>query len=765
MYHPDVTNNYLSQLTPSVIINEGKKNEKELLFELTYHSNKEVDEMSAHLNSLIDLDLYNSTKETSNVKISLKRSLNEDELIWIENERIICKWDCNYFQDHYYKILDEKGQWKQFSPLVPQRVNRRIRARLQKARRAINKWTVKARQQGETTDSQGVELHRINYFPDVKSLISSKDSDSTAKMADMFIGAMNKLPWWNRTHYKRFNTGEEYEFDNGSLLDLGWGTQTSIGRGRTPVIAHCSEIPFYKDPKKALEEALFNAMHESEWMMFLGEGTAEVRGDYYHLKTKEIIEGMEAGTTSFVFCFHPWCARRDLFPTETYMRARSDAFERWSPSTETLAHANKLRNWVLNNEDYREVFKEEWKTSDWHLDREQMFYYEIEKAAAIKKNMLHAFLKEKPSDPEEAFQNAGESLYPIQTIIKISDRAQKVTPDVYKLRGDPNEINPLLFPTEDERDFSKPLINIIAGWNTSLPKFHYQLLPIHFKGWDNFNPQNKILIWEHPQSGVTYGMSCDDSDGLGINQSDDAVFEIAKKGTVEYPDKQVCEFVSAELPPMNLRPFGLALATYYSPDEQLLLVPETNKSTEFLNGMQNVGWENIYRRSQTDRADKDFVISNLMGFKTNPANRRALVAHFNSFIIGDFVELYSMMLIQELKDLVKKRTPTPILGELNEKILAGRGKSDNRFMAFAILMYALHRDEIIGLEQAAWQQRVKTENSVVILKEWQGSELDKIDVDNPKNLLYLDEDEWDESVDNLLNLVGHQLQRYFQLCV
>lgn len=754
MYDPSTTNKYLSQLQPSIIINEGKKNEKEILFELTYHSVNEVQEMADHLDTLIDLNLYNSTKETSNVKIVYKRDLDESELIWIENEITICKWDCNYFQDRYYKVLDEQGIWRQFSPLIPQKVNRRIRARQQLARRSLDKWTVKARQQGETTDSQGVILQRLNYFSDIKSLISSKDSDSTGKMSDMFIKAMNKLPWWNRTHYKRFETGAEYEFDNGSLLDLGWGTQTSIGRGRTPVIAHCSEIPFYKDPKKALEEALFNAMHESIWRIFLAEGTAEVRGDYYHEKTKEIIAGMETGLVSFIFCFHPWCARRDLFPTETWIRARNEAFNKWSPSSETIAHANKLRNWVLNNEDYRAEFG-----SNWQLDREQMFYYETEKNAAINKNMLHAFLKEKPSDPEEAFQNAGQSLYPIQTIIKISDRAQEKVPEVYKLRGDPNEINPLLFPEDHERDTSKPIINISPQWNTNIPRFHYELIPIKFNGWDHFNPQNKILIWEHPLTHVIYGMSCDDSDGLGVNQSDDAVFEIAKKGTIEYPDKQVCEFVSAELPPMNLRPFGLALATYYSPNEQLLLVPETNKSTEFLNGMQNVGWDNIYRRSQTDRADKDFIVSNLLGFKTNPANRRQLVAHFNSLIIGDFVEIYSMMLIQELKDLVKQKTLRPVLGELNEKILAARGKSDNRFMAFGILMYALHRDEILGLEQAAWQQRRKTENSIVILKEWQGDPLDKIDIDNPERLMYIG-DEYEDEIEALYNQIAYATEDY-----
>lgn len=748
MYDTDIINNYLGQLTPSIIINSGKTGEKEILFELTRHSVPEVQEMNNHLDSLIKLDLYKATCETNSVKLELKgRQLGEDELIWMENERLICQYDCNYFMDRYYKILSAEGKgWEQFSPLVPQRVNRRIRARLQRAQRAIRKWTVKARQQGETTDSQGVILQRLNYFSDTNSLVSSMDSTESGKMTGMFTKAHAQLPYWNRTFIKKLDANSEYNYDNGSTLDIGWGTQEKLGRGRTPHISHLSEIPFYKHPQKALEESLFHGMHESIWQIMLCEGTAEERGDYYHKKTLEVIEGMSDSTGSFVICFHPWCARRDLFPTDTWIRARSSAFANWSPSTQTIAHANKLRQWVLNNEDYRAEFG-----PAWHLDREQMFYYEIEKNAAEKRGALQAFLKEKPSDIEEAFQNAGQSIYPLQTIISISDRAQGQTPEVYKLRGDTNEINPLLFPSEDERNFDKPIIEISAKWDNSLPRFHYELVPIKFMGWQNFDPQNKFLIWEHPRDYAEYALALDDSDGLGKDISDDAVFELLKKGTVEFKDKQVCEFASAELPPDRLRPYGLAIGTYYSPLEQLLLVPEIKKGTEFLNAMINVGWSNIFRMLDMTRIDKNIVESRKVGFDTNAQSRPELINHMNSFILGDFVEIYSIPLIQELKDLTKKKTKSPVLGLINEKILAGANKSDNRFMSFGMALYALHRNEILGLEQAAWKQRIANENSTVILKSYRGSSLDIIDIDNEgQNGYYEGGLEAEMDLDNLM---------------
>lgn len=526
MYDSSITSKYLSQQNPVVIMNT-KSGVKEIPFELEYHTPDEVQQANDYFNSKINLDLYKKSCETSNVKIELldpARQWDFDELKWWANERILCQWDADYFLTRYYKYLDVMGVYQQFEYLVPQRVNMKILARLQKKQIAIRKLTLKARQQGETTWSQGIILHRLAFFSDIVSMISSLDSDSSGEMGKKFIAAMNLLPYWNRPHLKSFTSEEEYTYDNNSNFDLGSGQNKSLGRGRTPLVCHISELPFYKYFQEAIIDSLLNSMHETEWLLQLFEGTAEKRDDDFHNLVRETIAGMDAGTTSMVFCFHPWCARRDLFPTDAWLRARSDYFETWTPKAETIAHATKLRNWVLKNQDYREELG-----SNWHLSREQMFYYEIEKEAAKRANRLQAFLKEKPSDPEEAFQHAGKSIYPIETIISFSDSAQKEIPQVYKLRGDPNEINPLLFPTNDEIRDNGDKITIRCNWNSAIPYSEFELIEINFNGWDNFDPKNKFLIWEHPQYGAKYGCSFDSSDGLGEGVSDDSVFEGIKK--------------------------------------------------------------------------------------------------------------------------------------------------------------------------------------------------------------------------------------------
>lgn len=724
MYDPEVKFAYLNQLKPFVLIST-KSGDKEIPFELEYHSVEEVQKANDYFDNLINIQLYDSTKETSNVKIELKNKnykFSQDELIWMENERLLSKWDADYFLTRYYKYLSIEGIYKLFEYLTPQIVNMMIIAEMQHLGRAIRKFTVKARQQGETTWSQGIILQRLAYFSDIVSMIASYEKDPSGEMSKKFTAAMNKLPYWNRPHLKAFRTEQEYTYDNGSNFDLGYGTQESLGRGRTPLVAHLSEIPFYQYPQKAIEESLLNAMHETIWEIVLMEGTAEGRDNYFHYKYKEIIEGMESGTTSFTFCFHPWCARGDIYPTKTWLRTRSDAFEKWTPSKETINHAEKLRKWVITNKYYSKLWG-----SDWKLSREQMFYYETEKRVAVKNNTLNAFLKEKPSDPEEAFQHPGQTIYPIQTMLDMSDFAQQKIPQVYKLRGDPREVSPEFWPELHEIKEDGELITIRCDWNPSIPYVEFELVEVNFNGWDNFDPVNKIIIWEHPKEGFEYGASLDTSDGLGRNVSNDAVLEVIRKGTIQYKDKQVCEFISPEIPQNMFWPWNLAICTYFSPKEQCLFTPEINKGRECLNDMINRGWGNVYVSVDEGQLAKGTLQGGKVGFETTNRSRPAIINHMNAFIIGGWCEIYSLPLIVELKDLQKKKNPNPTVGAMNDKIL---GKKDNRFMAFGIGLYALHRDSILGLQKAPWEERIKNTNSIVIFKSFKA---DPLTLDEPNS--------------------------------
>lgn len=695
---------------PEIIFSRLEKIQKALKLKLIEYSIKESLERKSAIDSLINLDLYKETSRLGkkNVKIEFKSKRAEAEFnspivqSYIQNELLLCKWNCNYWMDRYYWISDIEGRWTLFSPLPAQKINRKVRSKLEFLKRAIRRLCLKARQQGETTDAQGVVQHRIQFHDNTRSLIASKSEDDTNKMSQKIMKSMERQPFWLRPQLLRFDTGNYFEFENDSYLDLGWGTQKSLGRGGTYQVNHISEIASFKYPYSAIDSALGLATHETIWMLQTLEGTAEGRDDYLHELWKETISGMEKGISSLYATFFPYYLRRDIYPTETWIQGRREGFLNWIPKQETIIHARKAENNVRTNSYLREELG-----SNWKMDKEVMFFYEISKEAAIKRNELPKFLQEMPADAEEAFQHAGKTIYPIELITFYSDSAQSKTPDVYKIRGDSAEISPDFFPLESEIDSRKKIIQIKVKLDSEIPTSYYELVPIKFNGWNDFDPINKFLIWEHPKSKFEYGAFIDPSDGMGKGNSDDAVFNITRKGTIEQKDKQVLEFASPDLPQLKMWPFILPLISYFSLKEQLLLTIEINKGYELQNLLWARGWNNMFKRYDEGKKGQELAKIKNYGLYTSPRTREQLVTFFNSFVLGKHYEINSLFLIQEMKDLQKIRSISPIYHIQKDKI---SGKKDNRFIAAAGNLYALHRDEILGFEKASWENRILNEN-------------------------------------------------------
>lgn len=692
MYSESTTNQQLSKV------------QEVLDFDLQYYPIDVIQQFKEEMDNLINLDLYKETQDKgkSQVKIEFKNQAAKKTFFSdkvqqiIKNEITMCQWDCWYWMERYYWISDITNKFILYSPLVPQQVWSRIFARLEELKRAILLLCLKARQTSMTTFAQGVVLQRLLFFPDVKALISSKSKPDTFKMSQMFLGALNRQPYWLRPFTTNFKSGEYYIFETGSYLDLGWGTQEALGRGATPTVGHLSEIASYDHPYEAIENALGKAMHETVWLLKILEGTAEGRGDWLHKKWFSTVEGHQSGISSLYPSFIPYAARLDIYPAPAWFEARKEFYTSWTPSTETIIHAKKVENYIKTNRDLREVMG-----SNWKMPRVQMFWYELSKAEAIKNNDLNGFLQECPSDPEEAFQHAGRTIYPIEVITHFSDSAQQKIPEVYKLYGDSSEINPTLFPTPDEVLEDGKKINIKSHYNQSIPSSNYQLIQVKFEGWDKFDPVNKILLWDTPNTRAIYGAGVDVSDGLGRDISDNAVLEIISKVTPERNARQVCEFTSPELQQANMWPFILSLCTYFSPLNQLLLTIEVNMGYELQNAMINHGWSNLFQSYDEGRLGAN-VSNAKFGIKTSTGNRDSLIGHFNSAVLGKWIDFYSMPLVAEIKDLKKVKSTSSILKIRKEKIL---GDVDDRVMATAICLYALDRDEILGHQKKSWESR------------------------------------------------------------
>lgn len=700
---------------PSIISSRLERIQKSLKFQLQEYSVDYVHRQVDYINQLINFDKYEQTllnkgkTEIEFKSVAAKNEFYSQEIQeFIANECIVSKWNCWYWMDRYYMINDINNIVIYYSPNDAQKVWMRIHSKLEGLRRSVRTLDLKARQVGCTTFSQGVVEHRLQFFKTIKSMIASKDETATGKMADMFMDSMNLQPFWLRPQLRNYERGAEYKFDNGSGLYLGWGTQEFLAKGTTCTVAHLSEIASYKYFVKAIKNALIRAMHETVWLLQKFEGTAEKRDDDFHKEVKETISGMEKGTSSLYFSFIPYFVRSDIYPPPAYIAGRSDAFANFIPSKETIRHAEKARNWVLANPDMRAVLG-----SNYQMSRETMFWYETEKNAAIARDELGVFLSQVPADWEEAFQHAGKTIYPIVLINEYADKAQSKIPEVFKLRGDPNEISPDFFPSSEELHESNTVIPIRANYAGNTPPSWYELVRIKFEGWDKFDPINKILIWNHPSNRFEYGSSVDTSDGLGAKISNNAVINVTRKGTAEYRDRQECEFASPDLPQKIMWPFVLAISTYYSPLNQILLTIECNKGYELQNAMLARGWWNLYERFDESRMSQTDNRSRQYGFLTTAATRDGIINNFSAFIKGKWIELYSMPLIGEIKDLQKIRTIT------NKYRIEGGLSGDDRFMAQCINLYALHRMAILGFEKKSWEQR-KEEDAKLEIQQFKG---------------------------------------------
>jgi hypothetical protein len=135
MYNEKVTQRNLDSLHPSVTYINSRGSEETVNFQLQETPIQHCQEFVDHFNTKIDYELYEKTvdKGAGKTKIVFKQGYKPElgELIFIENERLMCKYSWNYWSKRYYKISNKENKFEQYSPNRAQRIWDRIDARLE----------------------------------------------------------------------------------------------------------------------------------------------------------------------------------------------------------------------------------------------------------------------------------------------------------------------------------------------------------------------------------------------------------------------------------------------------------------------------------------------------------------------------------------------------------------------------------------------------------------------------------------------------------
>jgi hypothetical protein len=714
MYHPSVIAANVERMQQEINARANQTRDPDLhRLELTYHSINEVASNLSHFRNRVDE--HNAALGANPKTPPLAFDLAERR--WIRNERIMCRLDFLYWATRYAFIRSRDGQLVRYSPNVAQRIIHTIRAESELARVAIAFIQLKARQLGVSTDTELAVLHRAQFYAQTNAVVASSDPDKSTKMASIMERAFDNQPDYLKPNIRQV-IGELIEFPlQSSIISIQHGAQfTGISRGDTPQVAHLSELADFKNAEDLVDASLMRAMHDSPWMFLVLESTAAGRRNWWHRSWEHAKANWQYGRSRLRSIFLSWFIGTDLYPTETWLRARPRPLD-WSPDQHVIAHAERARNYVRSNTLLRRFLGD-----DWSMPLDQMWFYEVERAEHMAKDELNKFLQEMPADDLEAFQSSAISVFDTDTISWYRDEAGRRLPlGVYTIIGD--DIPDRLRIPERQWDTTKPSIDIKANWSPGLI-YNYTLQPVRWDGYSTDDGLGKLYIYEHPQEGEEYGFGVDTADGLGKDRS---VIEGLRKGDFHRNDFQCCEFSSPYINAFDLWPLAMAIGTYYSVRKAGMLVQPrmaieckgNGEATQ--NELRKRGWMNFHLWVRYDTKKIRKANAQKLGVFTNYWFRTMMMDWVIKFLRDGWLDINSPWFVTEMEDLER--------GEEVQDLKATYGGYDDRIMAMGIVLISLYDMEIrVGGKTPGVTIRARKTDGVKIYpsfedqKTWQSSD-------------------------------------------
>lgn len=646
-------------------------------FELVYHSDDEIRAARAVLDELVDPDR------------GLKRNLAPDEAQFITNERSLCALDYNYTADKYCHIVNWEKEVERFRPNVAQMMMNEIYADLEERGQAIHILQLKARRLGVSTDSELRVGHRVQFHTNTNAVIASADPTKSVVMADMIDYNWKLMPWWLMPMGKgaRISKGmpvEFYEINSGITIQAG-NQFNGVARGSTPNVYHVSEIAEWVDAEDLIEASLLRAIIDSPNVFGIIEGTGEGKHTYFHSTWERAKKEWPSGRGRQMPVFLPWFVGTDIYPSPTWLRGHPIPRD-WNPADKTIQHAERARNYVLTNP---LLFKHLAKGNrDWKMPRAQMWYREVEYESAKEAKTLNKYLSEMAGDDNEAFQAQNLPIIDPEIILNYNERTRQPK-HVYTIIGP--DIPPTLVAPKRQWDPSKPTITIDTRELTPNFPVKYQLIPLKFTGYDSFDPQMKLLIWEEPSDEYTYGLGVDASEGVG---QDNGCMEVLREAKPDREPGQVAEWICNTVTAFQMWPLTLALGCLYSTFSmtaqrrvQLRMAIESwTNGSALQNELQKRGWVNFHPWKYNDkrRPTPDGQVQRV-GVYTNQWFRSLMMDMLLTCLSEEAIDLPSPYLVDELETLER------MAGQ--KKIAAQYGMHDDRVMAIGFPLFSLHQNK------------------------------------------------------------------------
>ena len=590
-------------------------------------------------------------------------------------------------------IKNEENIIQRFRFRIPQRLLFDIICDLEEMRASIEIMILKARQLGMSTLVELLIALRIIFAHGVNAVIGSADQTKTSLMANMLFLAYDMMPIWLRPSWTR-----RVESDRGMLVfghtasgvSFQHGAQTSgIARGTTPTIYHLSECASFTDPVNQIEASLFKAVHASPSVFGILESTGE--GDkgwwpdtYRHAKANWVHR-----RSRLCPLFLPWFCGTDIYPTSTWLRMRPIPSD-WRPNRNTRTHVAKAELYV-----HSDKLLSRHLGVDYKMPRAQQWFWEVEHEQAKAKNIEGVFLQEMAGDDEEALQRSSESVFGHDTIDQIRVRRKK-TFECYTITGQSIEESHEV--AAEFYDYSRERIPVRFTSNKQ-ETFRWEFIPLRDESLREDQAEDVdgiLLIFHHPEPGVSYSIGVDTSEGKGQDSTVISVWTCGKKGD---PDIQVAEFSSSRVNHVEAFAFVLAISAYYKTH---MAIGQTRWKEPYLSIEQvaavgdtcqlqlaRMGYTNFHKMARYDSSVKRIIRQKKTGGKrgwfTFSYTRAMLTGNFVHAAQNGWAEINSPWLINEMKEFEVHVTSSG-----KEKLEHADDSHDDRIFASAMAIFCPH---------------------------------------------------------------------------
>ncbi len=347
-------------------------------------------------------------------KGQLIRPLNREEEAFIDSERLLCKCDFGYFFTRYYNLEIDPGvgagsgigppilleSQRRYIQLFGRREEECVAEQARyKFTTGIKAYIHKVRQVAATATVRAMCWHRMLFWYPTRGLFASLDEDRIGEVFSRDHLFLDKLAWWLKPTVYPDKQNAELGFEDPLSSRMTYqaeNAESGFGTGTQNDISHLTEVALFKWPSR-IRYSFLPSIPKSITTLHVQESTSDGKGNYWH-ECSEAARHRRRGYEDWIYAFIPYYMNK--------MKYRAIPPDSWTPEEHTQQHAAMVE-----------------RTSPEFFDgvtirpsREQLYWWETERAAHVRNGELAAFLTNYPSTPQESFQSPSQGALPVELI-------------------------------------------------------------------------------------------------------------------------------------------------------------------------------------------------------------------------------------------------------------------------------------------------------------------------------------------------------------